>query len=80
MQKCNSETVSVPIESLTKLARTDVSCAQAIGPVVLPSVLLLLSNFHADAMLSSDILDLIKVLGNVNDSKAFSQLVLPHVA
>lgn len=31
-------------------------------------------------MLSSDILDLIKVLGNVEDSTAFRTLVLPHAA
>lgn len=71
MLKCNAETVSVPIESLSYLARTDPSCAQAMGPVVLAPTLQLLSTFHADAMLSSDILDLIKVLGNVKDSAPF---------
>ena len=50
-----------------------------MGPQALPAVLQLFSTFHKDAMLSSDILTLIRVLGNVDDTSTFRQLVLPQV-
>ena len=42
-----------------------------MGPLVLPQMLHVFSTFHADAMLSCDIIALIKVLGNVDDTIAF---------
>jgi len=50
-----------------------------MGPLVLPSILQQFSTYHADAMLSSDILQLIKVLGNVEDTSVFRSLVLPEI-
>ena len=35
--------------------------------------------YHQDAMLSADILALIKVLGNVDDTSHFRQFVLPAI-
>jgi len=42
-----------------------------MGSLVLPQILQIFSTFHADAMLSCDIIALIKVLGNVDDTKVF---------
>lgn len=42
-----------------------------MGSSVLPAVLQLFSTYHQDAMLSSDILGLIRVLGNVDDTSTF---------
>ena len=43
---CNAETVSVPVEALTVLARTDRCCAEQMGEQVLPAVLHLFSQYH----------------------------------
>jgi len=50
-----------------------------MGQAVLPSVMQLFSTFHQDAMLSNDILTLIRVLGNVDDTSTFRSLVLPVI-
>jgi len=51
-----------------------------MGATVLVPILSLFSAFHQDAMLSADILALIKVLGNVEDTSAFRAVVLPEVS
>ena len=79
IDSCNSETVQTPVDSLIILARTDRSCAQLMGPLVLQQVLNLFDKYNQDAMLSSDILSLIKILGDVDDTTTFRGLVLPAI-
>ncbi len=76
---CNSDTIYAPIESLTILSMADQSVAVEMGKAVLPSIMELFSTYHQDAMLSNDILALIKVLGNVEDTSTFRATVLPVV-
>ena len=77
--QCNAETVAVPIESLTIIARTDKQCAQRMDGQVISAILQVYGQYHQDAMLQSDILALIKLLGRVDDTTAFRQLVLPQI-
>ena len=69
----------MPVEALTKLASTDKACAEKVGQLVLPHVMQLFTNYHQDAMLSSDIITLIKMLGDVDDTSAFRAAVLPQI-
>ena len=50
-----------------------------MGPFVLQTVLNLFNVYNQDAMLSSDILALIKALGDVEDTSTFRSLVLPAI-
>ena len=48
------------------------------GEIVKP-ILVLFNMYLKDAMLSADILQLLKILQNVPDNTAFKQAVLPEV-
>lgn len=50
-----------------------------MGPFVLQTVLNLFNVYNQDAMLSSDLLALIKALGDVEDTSTFRSLVLPAI-
>lgn len=50
-----------------------------MGQFVLQTVLNLFNVYNQDAMLSSDILALIKALGDVEDTSTFRSLVLPAI-
>ena len=45
--------------------------------MVVPPLLALFEQYHRDAMLAQDILDLIKTLGSVPDNTVFQSLIMP---
>ena len=46
---------------------------------VVKPVLFIFNKYYQDAMLSSDILNLLKQLGNVPDNSVFKEAVLPEI-
>ena len=47
--------------------------------VIIKPILVLLNMYLKDAMLSADIIQLLKILQNVPDNTAFKQVILPEV-
>ena len=68
MPFCNSETVFLPVEMLTILAKANQDCTRNLSALILPHVLSLFEKYHKDAMLAEDILELIKTIASVPEN------------
>ena len=77
IQHCNLDTIQLPIEGLNALACIDQSITPAITELIILPILQLFEKYHADGMLTQDILKLIKNLGNQEDNQKFREHVLP---
>ena len=66
MPNCNENTAHVPIQVLRRLAKIDIETTKTIiTPLLASDLLKIFENYHRDAMLADDILELIKVFADI---------------
>lgn len=76
---CNSETVHLPIECMTKLALIDESSSLQVASLVVPCLVQLYEAYHQDGMLEGEVVGLIKVWAGFRDNFEFKKTFLPAI-
>ena len=76
---CNSDTVHLPIDCLTKLAQIDQDSSLRVGGLVVPCLVQLYEAYHQDGMLEGEVIGLIKVWAGFRENYEFKKTFLPAI-